>query len=372
MKTTFVTFRVCSLAAAACLLATQKVSAAPGAYAAKAADVTEAIQRDFWLRKHDLYAKTREDRSPDHIWGGGVMFTTLAAASRHDPKYRRIMGSFYNGIEVFWDDKVKFPGYEPSPTGGGGNDKYYDDNAWMVITFIEAYEVTGESRYLKRAEKTLDFVMSGWDATLGGGIWWHEGHKDDSKNTCSNAPAAVACFRMAKYSEGEYREKRIADGVKIVEWTTKNLRGGNGLFGDNIKRNGTVNGGQLTYNSALMLRAYLCIYAITGNDLYQEEARKMGRAAEAFLDQNTGAYRDLWRWSHLMVEADLELYRWTREDYLLERSRKNCDVHYAKWKTDPPKELIDHASLARQLWLMAEHETKEGMTFWRKSDRLRK
>lgn len=345
---------------------------ASGPYQEKAAEVTGYIQKNFWLRKSDLYAKTLEDRSPDHIWGGGVMFSALVAASRHDSKYSHVMRRFYDGLETFWDSKSKPPGYEPSPTSGGGNDKYYDDNAWMVLTFLEAYQVTGQSRYLKRAEETLDFVMSGWDDTLGGGIWWHEQHKDDSKNTCVNAPAAVACFRIAKYGNEEETAARVADGMKLTEWTTKNLRGGNGLFGDNIKSNGHVNGGQLTYNSALMLRAYLCVYALTGNDLYLDEARKIGRAAEAFLDRRTGAYRDLWRWSHLMVEADLELYRWTREAYLLERAKRDCDVHYEKWKKDPPKELIDNASLARQLWLMAEHESKEGISFWRKSDRLRK
>ena len=160
--------------------------------------------------------------------------------------------------------------------------------------------------------------------------------------------------------------------MKITDWTTRILRGKNRLFGDNIKRNGEINKGQLTYNSALMLRAYLNIHALDGKDTYLQEAREMGRAAEAFLDPRTGAYRDKLRWSHLMVEADLELYRWTGEDYLLKRARTNCDVNYAQWKKDPPAELIDQASLARQLWLMADHESETGRTFWKKSDRLRK
>jgi hypothetical protein len=143
---------------------------AGGSYAQMAAEVTASIHKEFWLRKQDLYAKTIEDRSPDFIWGGGVMFSALAAAARHDPEYLRIMRDYYKGLESYWDDKVRIPGYEPGPTSGGGNDKYYDDNAWMVITFIEAHEVTGDSRYLKRAEETLEFVMSGWDEVLGGGI----------------------------------------------------------------------------------------------------------------------------------------------------------------------------------------------------------
>ena len=56
-----------------------------------------------------------------------------------------------------------------------GHEKYYDDNAWLVISFFEAYELTHNPRYRRRAEDTLDFVPSGWDeSVLGGGIWWHE------------------------------------------------------------------------------------------------------------------------------------------------------------------------------------------------------
>ena len=65
--------------------------------------------------------------------------------------------------------KSKIPGYEPAPTRGNGNDKYYDDNAWLVITFLEAYETTRDPRYLTRADETLKFVLSGWDEKGGGG-----------------------------------------------------------------------------------------------------------------------------------------------------------------------------------------------------------
>ncbi len=228
----------------------------PISYEEKAVEVTEYIQQNFWLKKQNLYAKSIADQSPDHIWGGGVMFSALVAAGRHDPRYLRIMHMFYDGLDSYWDTKVKIPGYEPSPTAGGGNDKYYDDNAWMVITFIEAYQVTGASRYIKRANESLAFVMSGWDDAVGGGIWWHEAHKDNSKNTCSNAPAAVSCFRISKYTDAKNASKRIADGLKLTEWTTKTFREPNGLFSDAIDvTTGRKNMGQLTYNSALMLRA---------------------------------------------------------------------------------------------------------------------
>src|SRR5690606_36978618 len=109
-------------------------------------------------------------------------------------------------------------------TGGNGNDKYYDDNAWMVMMFLEAYEVSGDLRYLRRAKETLDFVLSGWDDEAGGGIWWHELHKDGTKNTCVNAPAAVGCLRMAKFSNAEDAERYTQRAMEIMEWTIDTLQ----------------------------------------------------------------------------------------------------------------------------------------------------
>ncbi|MES2476544.1 MAG: glycoside hydrolase family 76 protein [Verrucomicrobiota bacterium] len=348
-------------------------AAEPGEAAKRAAEVTAYIQENFWNRRTGLYATASDNPQPDYIWGGGVMFSALVAAARHDAQYLRVMRKFFDAMDGYWDRDVKIPGYEPAPTSGGGNDKYYDDNAWMVLTFLEAYEITEDKRYLKRAGETLDFVMSGWDEQAGGGIWWHQNHNEGSKNTCVNGPAAVGCFRISKFSPPELAEKRIADGGKIVRWTTENLRAENGLFSDAlIVTTGKKNTDQLTYNAALMLRAYLCLYALTGQDIYLNEAEITGKAAEGLLDAKTGAYRDAIKWSHLMVEADFELYRWTGNKRYLERARTNCDVHYAEWKKQPTKPLIDNASLARELWLLADMESEAGRAFWKKSDKLRK
>jgi len=344
-----------------------------GPYARKAEEVTAYIQENFYLKKRDLYATAIDSKNPDFIWGSGVMFSALAGASRHDKKYELIMRKFFEAMESYWDSKAKIPGYEPAPTGGNGNDKYYDDNAWMVIMYLEAYEVTGESRYLKKARDVMDFVMSGWDEQAGGGIWWHEQHKDDGKNTCVNGPAAVGSFRLSKFVDPKESVKRIADGGKIVKWTTANLRASNGLFEDHLKvSTGEKNTAQLTYNAGLMLRAYLCLYSLTGEDVYLEEATRMGKAAEGLMGRESGAYRDPIKWAHLMVEADFELYRWTKEEYLFKRAKSNVDYHYAQWKEKPEKDLISVASLARELWLMADTETEAGRNFWKKSDRLRK
>ncbi len=159
------------------------------------------------------------------MWGNGVMFSALVGAARHEPgRYRPVMEKFFDAMDGYWDSKVKIPGYEPGQTSGNGNDKYYDDNAWMVLTFLEAYELTHRPHYLKRAAETLDFVLSGWDDAGGGGIWWHEQHKGGGKNTCANAPAAVGCLWLAKLRDARAAAPLNDKAQAIVTWTVTNTK----------------------------------------------------------------------------------------------------------------------------------------------------
>ncbi len=343
----------------------------PGLYGKRAREVMADIQKTFWNARTGLYAKSATDTHPDFLWGNGVAFSALVAAARLEPgHYRPIMEKNFDALDGYWDTKSKVPGYEPGQTSGNGHDKYYDDNAWMVITFLEAYDLTHRAHYLKRAGETLDFVLSGWDDEGGGGIWWHETHKGGGKNTCVNAPAAVGCLRLARLRDPRAAAPLIEKAQAIIAWTASNLQDPSGLFWDNkVIATGEVNRGQLTYNTGLMIRAFLGQYRATGKKEPLEEARRIARAGDRLLKKDTGVYRDHVKWAHLMVEADIELYRTTREDYLLQRARKNADAYYETWQTNRPTDLISATSIARVLWLMADMESDVGRAFWQASDK---
>ncbi|MDB6076435.1 MAG: hypothetical protein JWO82_182 [Akkermansiaceae bacterium] len=339
----------------------------------RAMEVSEYIQKNYWDQRRNLYMDKPGKQDPTAIWGGGIVFSSLVAAARHDKKYLGLVRDYFRGLDSYWDSKTKIPGYEPVPTAGNANDKYFDDNAWMVLTFLEAYELTGDMKYLKRAKETLAFVLTGWDDKAGGGIWWHVAHKDDAKNTCINAPAALGCFKLSKFSDAKTAAQLIEQGKKIVDWTVKVLQAPNGLFMDNIKvSTGVINRGTLTYNSALMQRCFIWLHASTKKQEYLDQAVRIGKAAEGLLDGKTGAYRDPEKWSHLMVEADIEMFRHTKQIIYYTRAKKTCEFHYNKWKAKPDNEVIDVASVARELWLVADMETSVGKMFWEKADRVTK
>ena len=135
-------------------LARSTQAAEPSPYAKRAREVTEHIQKTFFDPQSGVYFKSVTVRKPDYVWLQSVMFSNLVAAARSEPAtYGPLLQKYFTALDGYWDAKVKIPGYEPAPTRGNGNDKYYDDNAWLVITFLEAYETNRDPRYLTRAER---------------------------------------------------------------------------------------------------------------------------------------------------------------------------------------------------------------------------
>lgn len=294
------------------------------------------------------------------MWGNGVAFSMLVGAN----DTARI-AAFFDGLQGYWDKSALLPGYDAYLSTPGSSDKYYDDNAWMVLTFVEAFEKTGEKRYLLRAVEALRFVLSGWDALLGGGIYWREDHK--SKNTCSNGPTATAALAVARHLNAPYF---TAWAKRIVAWNNAKLQDSDGLFFDNCNREGHIERTKWTYNAALMLRANLDLWRATRESGYLTEAKRIAQASEkTFVEPSTNAFRDEANFSHLLVEAFLELHKETREPYLKARAeacgtfawthlRDTDGGHFTKWRIEPGrkqerKTLMDNASVARLYWLLA-------------------
>jgi uncharacterized protein YyaL (SSP411 family) len=338
-------------------------------YARAARQVQAYIQQTFYLSQRGLYAHSLTQRSPDFTWGNGVSFSALVGAARNDPStYNPILNRFFDSLAQYWDNLAPHGGYEPAPTRGNGNDKYYDDNEWMALTYCEAWELTHDPKYLQQAQRSLDFALSGWDDTvLSGGIWWHVSHK--SKNTCSNAPAAEACLRLACYSTPARAGQLIAMSKKIARWTDANFRDDDGLYADSVNTlTWKKNPVHLTYNTALMIRALLDLTRATGDESFSREAIQSAQAADWFLDPRTHAYHDALKWSHLMVEADLQTFRFTADPRYLHRAMDNADYEYAQFQKQPPASEIDNASIARTLWLLADLQSPSGQRFWRTVD----
>ncbi len=364
-----------ALASAAALLILNIVPARAN-YAAKAEGTMNFIQKNLYDSKAKLYhpaVPMKDKELPyDFMWGNGVMFSALVGATKQNPeKYKPVLYDFAEGLKKYWDEQAPVPGFDAYFSSPDGDDKYYDDNAWLVLGFVEAYEVTKDPKFLDWARRTQKFVLSGWDDKLGGGIYWRPDNK--SKNTCINAPAAVSALRL--YEMGD--KDQLTWATRLCTWTSDKLQDKDGLFWDNINTEGKVEKTKWTYNTALMIRANVGLYQVTKNQNYLAEARRVADAGIAkWADPKTGGFTDDAKFNHLFSEALLDVYEATKDVKYLNAVRRDADFAWRyvrdsnsggfwnQWRkanhsSDDRKTMIENAAAARLFWLLVPYQDVE-------------
>lgn len=325
----------------------------------------ETLRKEFRIEAAPGYADAIEagkPTGPAFNWGFGVLLSAMNAAAKVDPAWKKELRALIEGAKPYWNPAGPVPGFDVLPVSKWQNlpghatfDRYYDDNAWMVLALVESSEVLKDKESLTLAEKALKYVLSGEDEKLGGGIYWRESDKK-SKNTCSNGPSAAACLAVyAKTKKSTYLEA----AKRLYAWTKKNLQDPDDkLFWDNVSLEGKIEKTKWSYNTALMIRSAAMLAKATGDARYAGEAEEMAAASEMrwLVD---GKIADAGRFAHLLLES----WTYVPSEQRRERARAALEWLWAQGKNDrglfggrfdqPPAknqgkfELIDQASAAR-------------------------
>lgn len=262
------------------------------------------IQKDFYNPSSGTYsdsAKASGKSGRASCWTAGVMFSALNAAAGCDPsQYKAQLLQYAASMQDYLNSAGPVPGYDAS-AHPGSPDRYYDDNAWLVRDFADAYTVTMDPLCLRGAETAAAFVWSGWDLKLGGGIYWHEQNKN-SKNTCSNGPSADGFLKLAYLTpNSEY----LTHAQDCWGWAKSKLRDpADGLYWDNISLDGKVSKTKWSYNTALMLEAGW-ILAKKHPSLEDGLNQTLASSLKKWHDAD-GSIADGASFAHLLVEAWLQ------------------------------------------------------------------
>ncbi|MGY3055361.1 rhamnogalacturonyl hydrolase YesR [Pedobacter sp. UYEF25] len=245
-------------------------------------------ERDIWSSNYPF--KDGFWNGAAVIWGHGGAFSGYAAlkeASEAFPAYKAKITSLYDvrlltGIDKFRNTANNKPeAYAVYP--GSGDERYYDDNLWVGLDMIDLYKLTKNPAYLSRAEMVWRFILDGTDNKMGGGVYWKE--YGNSKNTVSNAPAAVLA---AKLYLATNNPAYLKSAKELYTWTKTHLQDpsdylywDNVTLSDNNDPNSTliISKEKYSYNSGQPMQAAALLYNITGDSQYLTDAQNIAKSA---------------------------------------------------------------------------------------------
>lgn len=187
------------------------------------------------------------------------------------------------GLENYLDTLHELPAYLSHIKGNINHERSYEDNVWLGIDFVDIYLKTDEKKYLEKAKMVWDFVITGMDEELGGGIYRSE-QKKDLKSTCANGAGAILALKMFKASKDS---TYFNYGQFLYEWTKKNMQDTNDyLYFDSVDKNKIYAKGKYAYNAGIMLQASVILYKLTNNETYMIEAQRIAGAAHDYFFNN--------------------------------------------------------------------------------------
>lgn len=269
-----------------------------------------------------------------YLWPFSGTFSAVNALfeTSKDEEYRQILDAkVLDGLEEYYDTKREPHGYASYINAAKQSDRFYDDNVWLGIDFTDTYMMTKDNKYLEKAKLIWDFVASGIDDKLGGGIYWCE-QKKESKNTCSNAPGAVFALKLFEATKDS---TYFHLGKELYRWTKEQLQDTSDfIYFDNVNLKGEIGRAKFPYNSGQMMQAASLLYKLTNDKAYLTDAQDLAKACYDFFftdftPQNGETFRvlkehDVW-FIAVMFRGFIELYHLDGDKTYVDAFQKNLD-----------------------------------------------
>jgi predicted alpha-1,6-mannanase (GH76 family) len=176
--------------------------------------------------------------------------------------------------------------------GGRFLNKYYDDEGWWALTWIAAYDLTQEQRYLDMAKAIFADMQTGWDLTCGGGIWWSK--ERTYKNAIANELFFAVAIRLHQRTPGDSGPGSYLDWAQRA-WAWFRASGminAANLVNDGLRSCRNNGGTTWTYNQGVILGGLADLYLVTGDSASLAQAEAIADAAIATLVNADGILKE--------------------------------------------------------------------------------
>ncbi|MBP0456335.1 glycoside hydrolase family 76 protein [Streptomyces montanisoli] len=209
-------------------------------------------------------------------WNSAVALATVIDYMRQtgDTTYEWIVD---RSFEI---NKGSFPAGARSsdPIEGDFISRATDDTEWWALAWIDAYDLTGDAKYLDEARTIASYVNGYWDSTCGGGVWW------DREKTYKNAVTNGLYVRLAAELHNRIPGDTLWLGRASTAWkwyVSSGLINSSGLVNDGLNTSTCQNNGQTvySYNQGLAIGAGVEVWRATHDASALAQARRLADAA---------------------------------------------------------------------------------------------
>ncbi|WP_305786970.1 glycoside hydrolase family 76 protein [Symbioplanes lichenis] len=226
---------------------------------------------------------------PDTAWWPSSWWNSADAVTAVMAWMQRTGRTDYRWIvdRTFTVNQAAFPAGVKSSDAIEGHfiSRAVDDAAWWGLAWTQAYDLTGDRRYLDEAVTIATYVHGFWDtSTCGGGVWW------DRERTYKNAVTIGLYVRLTASLHNRIAGDTTWLNRAVAGWNWYTASGminssnlvNDGLTGSCANNNGTV----YSYNQGLAVGAAVELYRATGSTTVLARARALADAAIARLTTN--------------------------------------------------------------------------------------
>ena len=190
-----------------------------------------------------------------------------------------------------------------NPTEGGGTqDRFYDDNAWIGLDYMQGLKLTSDGQYLDDAKRVFSFLEQGLHAD--GGLLWKENEPNPARAAASMGPTMQLALQLYR----ETGEQHYMDVAKNIDGAQNRLlRNGSGLIMDNVKNDGHVDDWVFSYNQGTSVGADVQFYDATGDTKYLDRAKSTASAALDFFARDDQLWKQPPAFNAIMFRNLLKL-----------------------------------------------------------------